>query len=439
MNLERNILSYLIDNPKTIGIALDTINEHCFNEYQNKLIFNAISELYKKDTPIDVFSVTDFDNKIKDMEYFDLTNHVLTNNDNLTMHLELLRAEGIRKQFKEIATKGISDIDNSISETEILNNTLKQLNDLHTFGSSKQIKSINASLEAIKQQIIDAKNGKGSPYAIGIDEVDNSFSFAASDLVLIGARPAMGKTAFVVSVFNYALYKGQRPVLFSLEMSTEQILLRMLSERMLTQSWRIKQGVCDFNEYDKHQQELVNLNPIIIDDCFTIDEIEAQLTKQSYLGSRIAFIDYLGLITPNKAQTREQEVSQMTRRLKMLAKKLNIPIVLLSQLSRAVEQRSNKRPMLSDLRDSGGIEQDADSVLFLYRDEYYGVFEADYGSTVDKAEVIVSKNRHGMVGTYVVDFIKDYTSFPNKLSKVKTKDIQEYYEQTSGLTANLDF
>jgi replicative DNA helicase len=439
MNLERNILSYLIDNPKIIGIALDTINEHCFNEYQNRLIFNAISELYKKDTPIDVFSVTDFDNKIKDMEYFDLTNHVLTNNDNLTMHLELLRAEGIRKQFKEIATKGISDIDNSISETEILNNTLKQLNDLHTFGSSKQIKSINASLEAIKQQIIDAKNGKGSPYAIGIDEVDNSFSFAASDLVLIGARPAMGKTAFVVSVFNYALYKGQRPVLFSLEMSTEQILLRMLSERMLTQSWRIKQGVCDLNEYDKHQQELVNLNPIIIDDCFTIDEIEAQLTKQSYLGCKIAFIDYLGLITPNKAQTREQEVSQMTRRLKMLAKKLNIPIVLLSQLSRAVEQRSNKRPMLSDLRDSGGIEQDADSVLFLYRDEYYGVFEADYGSTVDKAEVIVSKNRHGMVGTYVVDFIKDYTSFPNKLSKVKTKDIQEYYEQTSGLTANLDF
>lgn len=441
MNLEKNILSFLADNPKKIGVALDTINEHCFNDNQCKLIFKAITGLYKKDKLIDVFSVTEYDSKIKDIEYFDLSNHVLTTHENLTMHLELLRAEGIRKQYKEIATKGISDIDNSISETEILNSTLKQLNDLHTFGSSKQIKSINICLDTIKQQIVDAKNGKSSPYAIGIESVDKLYSFAASDLVLIGARPAMGKTAFVVSVFNYALHKGQRPVLFSLEMSTEQILLRMLSERLQTQSWQMKQGVCDLEQYTKHQAELINLNPIIVDDCFTIDEIEAQLTKQSYLGSKIAFIDYLGLIVPNKAQTREQEVSQMTRRLKMLAKKLNMPIVLLSQLSRAVENRSNKRPMLSDLRDSGGIEQDADSVMFLYRDEYYGIFDAEYGSTVDKAEVIVAKNRHGMTGTAVVDFIKEYTSFPNRITNTKTKqdDIQHYYEKTNSITANINF
>jgi replicative DNA helicase len=177
--------------------------------------------------------------------------------------------------------------------------------------------------------------------------------------------------------------------------------------------------------------------PVIIDNCFKIDEIEAQVNKQYNLGSRIAFIDYLGLINPPKAQSREQEVSQITRRLKMLAKKLNIPIVLLSQLSRAVENRTNKRPMLSDLRDSGGVEQDADSVMFLYRDEYYGIFENDQGSTVDKAEIIIAKNRHGMVGTAVVDFIKEYTSFPNKLI-TKTREIDDYYERNA-IAPNLEF
>jgi replicative DNA helicase len=186
--------------------------------------------------------------------------------------------------------------------------------------------------------------------------------------------------------------------------------------------------------------EIKESNLLMVDNCFKLDEIEAVINKHYNLGSKLVVIDYLGLINPPKAQSREQEVSQTTRRLKMLAKKLNITIVLLSQLSRAVEQRSNKRPMLSDLRDSGGIEQDADSVLFLYRDEYYGIFENDYGSTIDKAEVIIAKNRHGAVGTANVTFIKDFTSFPNKLNKQQS--ILDTYEQSNNYrieSPNLDF
>lgn len=437
MNLEKNILSYLVDNPDKILEATEYINDQCFQDYQCRLIWCAILELNNQNKVVDVFSVTNLNPNINENTFFSLSNETSTNDATLTMHLELLRAESVRNQFKEITIKALNEISKPVNESETLTNTIKELNDLYTFGSSRQIKSISISLEQIKQQIIDAKNGKGNPYSVGIENVDKIFSFAASDLVLIGARPAMGKTAFIVSMFNYALSRGMKPCLFSLEMSTEQILLRMLSERMQTQSWRMKQGVCDLTQFDKHRIELTNFNPLIIDDCFKIDEIEAQVNKQYNLGSKIAFIDYLGLINPPKAQSREQEVSQITRRLKMLAKKLNIPIVLLSQLSRAVENRTNKRPMLSDLRDSGGIEQDADSVLFLYRDEYYNIFENDFGSTVDKAEVIIAKNRHGMVGTAVVDFIKDYTSFPNKIT-TNDKQIQEYYERNT-IPNNLDF
>jgi replicative DNA helicase len=437
MNLEKNILSYLVDNTDKILEATEYLNEQCFQDHQCRLIWCAILELNNQNKAIDVFSVTKLNPNIKELAFFSLSNDTLTDDTTLTMHLELLRAESVRNQFKEITTKALHEIDKPINEAETLTNTIKELNELYTFGSNKQVKTINNSLEEIKQQIIDAKNGVSNAYNVGIEAVDKIYSFAPSDLVLIGARPAMGKTALLVSMFNYALYKGKKPCMFSLEMSTEQILLRMLSERLQTQSWKMKQGVCDMAMFEKHQQEINNMMPVIIDNCFKIDEIEAQVNKQYNLGSRIAFIDYLGLINPPKAQSREQEVSQITRRLKMLAKKLNIPIVLLSQLSRAVENRTNKRPMLSDLRDSGGVEQDADSVMFLYRDEYYGIFENDQGSTVDKAEIIIAKNRHGMVGTAVVDFIKEYTSFPNKLI-TKTREIDDYYERNA-IAPNLEF
>jgi replicative DNA helicase len=438
--LEENILSYLLENQKKIGEASEVINAQCFTDYKNETLFNAFLDLFNHSTNIDYYSLYKSGLNVPENHFFGLSNYIQTTDENFLEHLDLLKSIGIRKQFTEILTKAPLKLNETISETEAINEVVKELSELHTFGTNKQQETIETHLNTIKHKIKEAMVGRYSGLQIGIDEVDKIYTFDLSDLVLIGARPAMGKTAFAMSIYNYAQHKGLKPLFVSLEMSVEQLLLRLLSEKLQTQSWRMKQGVCDLEQYDMVANEIKESNLLMVDNCFKLDEIEAVINKHYNLGSKLVVIDYLGLINPPKAQSREQEVSQTTRRLKMLAKKLNITIVLLSQLSRAVEQRSNKRPMLSDLRDSGGIEQDADSVLFLYRDEYYGIFENDYGSTIDKAEVIIAKNRHGAVGTANVTFIKDFTSFPNKLNKQQS--ILDTYEQSNNYrieSPNLDF
>jgi replicative DNA helicase len=438
-HLEENILSYLLENQSKIGEASEVINSECFTDVKNATLFNAFLDLFNHSVNIDYYSLYKNGLNVPENHFYGLSNHIKTTDENFEQHLELLKSIGIRKQFSEILTKAPLKLNATISETEAINEVVKELSELHTFGINKHSDTVETHLNNIKHKIKEAMVGRFKGLHIGINEVDKIYSFDYSDLVLIGARPAMGKTAFAMSIFNYAQHNNLRPLFISLEMSTEQLLLRMLSERLKTQSYQLKQGVCNLELYDKYSREITEQDPQIIDNAFKLDEIEATINKQYNLGTRLVIIDYLGLINPPKAQSREQEVSQTTRRLKMLAKKLNIPIILLSQLSRAVENRSNKRPMLSDLRDSGGIEQDADSVLFLYRDEYYGIFENEYGSTVDKAEVIIAKNRHGAVGTANVDFIKDYTSFTNKLNKEQS--IQSYYEQSNRIIIepNLDF
>jgi len=439
-HLEENILSYLLENQNKIGEASEVINAQCFTDYKNETLFNAFLDLFNHSTNIDYYTLYKNGLNVPENHFFGLSNYIQTTDENFLEHLDLLKSIGIRKQFTEILTKAPLKFKETTSETEAINEVVKELSELHTFGTNKQQETIETHLNTIKHKIKEAMVGRYSGLQIGIDEVDKIYTFDLSDLVLIGARPAMGKTAFAMAIYNYAQHKGLKPLFVSLEMSVEQLLLRLLSEKLQTQSWRMKQGVCDLDDYDRAAEEIKQSNLLMVDNCFKLDEIEAVINKHYNLGSRLVVIDYLGLINPPKAQSREQEVSQTTRRSKMLAKKLNITIVLLSQLSRAVEQRSNKRPMLSDLRDSGGIEQDADSVLFLYRDEYYGIFENDLGSTIDKAEVIIAKNRHGAVGTAQVSFIKDYTSFPNKLTKQKS--ILDSYEQSNSYridSPNLDF
>lgn len=244
-----------------------------------------------------------------------------------------------------------------------------------------------------------------------------------SDLIIIAARPSMGKTAFAMNIAEHVAIDLQRPTLvFSLEMSSEQIGLRMLCSKGMLNSKRLRMGEGDDSDWDRIMKlsDYISSSPLIINDTGALSISEVQRIareEKSKHGIELIVIDYIQLMSgENKRDGRTQEVSEISRGLKAMAKELNVPVIALSQLSRAVESRVSKRPMLSDLRESGSIEQDADVVMFLYREAYYkkdedGVTDEDMDAVRDKAQVIISKNRNGEIGDVNLKFIGSYTKF----------------------------
>jgi replicative DNA helicase len=244
----------------------------------------------------------------------------------------------------------------------------------------------------------------------GLDRV--LVGLGKSDLVLVGARPGMGKTSFAVNLATYAATTTKKSVcIFSLEMSAEQLITRVMSSEALIDSYRLRSGELNDEDWDKlaHAASRLSECEILIDDTtgITVTGMKAKLRRVKNLG--MVVIDYLQLMqSDRRIDNRVQEVAEISRGLKLLAKELQVPVICCAQLSRGPESRTDKRPMLSDLRDSGAIEQDADIVLFLYRDEYYKT-EKDEPQNV--AEVIVAKNRHGSTGNVKMGWFGQYTKF----------------------------
>ena len=252
----------------------------------------------------------------------------------------------------------------------------------------------------------------------GFSEVDyKTAGFHGSDLILIAARPAMGKSAFALNIATNAATKANVPVaIFSLEMSKEQMVNRMLCSEAMVDSNKVRTGKLEEDDWVKLAETIGPLSEaeIYIDDTpgISVMEIRAKCRKlklEKNIG--MVVIDYLQLVqgSSKRLGSREQEISEISRSLKILAKELNVPVIALSQLSRAVEQRPDHRPMLSDLRESGAIEQDADIVMFLYRDDYYN----EDSEKKDIAEVIISKHRAGSTGTVELLWLGNYTKFVN--------------------------
>ena len=232
-----------------------------------------------------------------------------------------------------------------------------------------------------------------------------------SDLVLVGARPGMGKTSFCLNVASNIARSSRKAVaIFSLEMSAEQLVSRMLSSEALIESTAMRSGMLTADDWNKLAQASSYLSEcdILIDDTtgITVTGMKAKLRRVKNLG--LVVVDYLGLMqSDRKIDNRVNEVAEISRNLKVLAKELNVPVICCAQLSRGPESRTDKRPMLSDLRDSGAIEQDADVVLFLYRDEYYN----NDPEKQNTAEIIIAKNRHGSTGNVPVGWFGQYTKF----------------------------
>ena len=250
----------------------------------------------------------------------------------------------------------------------------------------------------------------------GLDKITTGLH--EDNLIILAARPAMGKTALALNIAKHVAVNENKPaVIFSLEMGAEDLIERMVASEGMVPAYHLKTGNLSTDEWGRLVQAQSNLYnaPIFVNDTagIRISEIRSNARKlaQEMGGLGIIIIDYLQLITGSKGENRQQIVSEISRELKILAKDLKVPVIALSQLSRAVEQRQEKRPMLSDLRESGSIEQDADIVAFLYREAYYQKEQADSQESNNVTELILEKNRHGSLGTVKLYFHKEYTKF----------------------------
>jgi replicative DNA helicase len=393
-----------------------------------------MEELFAKSQAIDLLTVHEALKKngileeIGGVSYLvDLSNKV-SSSANIEFHARIIAQKFIQRELIKVSTQVIKNsYEDTMDVLEILDEAEKGLysitdENLNTGYESLQTLVIKAQKEI---EAISQRGGELTGVPTGFRDLDKMTNgWQSSDLIIIAARPAMGKTAFTLSMAKNAAKAGKAVVIFSLEMASTQIAQRIMSGESEVNSTKLRNGQLDDSEWKRlHAATDVLSNlPIYIDDtpAINIFELRAKCRRlKQNAGIELIIIDYLQLMTgaPNdKRGNREQEISSISRALKGLAKELHVPVIALSQLSRAVETRGGeKRPQLSDLRESGAIEQDADIVTFLYRPAYYALEEGgDYDGPRDLAEVIVSKHRNGGLGTVNLKFIGEYVKFDNR-------------------------
>lgn len=435
VEVEEAVLGALMLERDAITIVLEILESDSFYKDEHKEIYSAIRQLFQKSQPIDLLTVTNELRAAGKLEFAggafyisELTNRV-SSAANIEYHARIVAQKYILRRLIEITTDIQRDAYDETSDVfDILDKAEKDL-----FGITEQnLRNATDPMgslitRAIKQieEIRDKPEGlSGIPS--GFSDLDRITSgFQRSDLIIVAARPGMGKTSFVMSLARNAAVNFSKPVaVFSLEMSSIQLVLRLISSEAEIDATKLKNG--DLVEYEWQQlhSKIAKLSdaPIYIDDtpALNVFELRAKCRRlKAQYGIEMVIIDYLQLMGGNKDGkqnfNREQEISTISRSLKGLAKELNIPVIALSQLSRQVEQRGGvKRPILSDLRESGSIEQDADQVFFIYRPEYYNLTEDEEGNpTAGIAEIIIAKNRHGSTQTVPLRFIGKYARFGN--------------------------
>jgi len=424
---EQAVLGSMLTDKDAVIAAMETLKPDSFYREDDKAIYEAMQNLYNRAEPIDLITLK---NELETMSKLDQVGG-----------LEYLANLPEKAPTSANVQKYISIVE----EKSMLRNLIKTANELIDLGYS-QTEDVEDIMDHAEKKIFDImqnKNQKGySPIKdvlvdsftkleelynrkqhitgvpTGFTDLDyRTAGLHGSELILLAARPAMGKTAFVLNIAANAALRGKTGVaIFSLEMSKDQLVNRMLCSEAMVDSNKMRTGKLEEDDWTKLASAIGPLSEsdIYIDDTpgITVMEIRTKCRKlklEKNIG--LVVIDYLQLITGNskKGGSREQEISEISRSLKILAKELNVPVIALSQLSRAVEQRPDHRPMLSDLRESGAIEQDADIVMFLYRDDVYN----KESEKKDIAEVIIAKQRGGSTGTVDLLWMGNYTKFVN--------------------------
>lgn len=435
IDLEEAVLGALMLEKDALSSVIDILKPEIFYQEAHQKIFEAIHLLFQKSKPVDILTVTAELRQLGTLEmvggaYYitNLTNRVASA-ANIEFHARIISQKYIQRELIRISTEIINNAYEDTTDIfDLLDHAEKNLFDIaqnnlrrDTQKMDEIIKQSLATLEELRTKT-DGLTGVPSGFT-GLDRITGGWQ--KSDLVIIAARPAMGKTAFVLSCARNAAVDFKKPVVvFSLEMSSVQLVNRLISGETEIEQEKIRKGNLAEWEWQQLHSKIGRLTeaPLLIDDtpALNIFEFRAKCRRlKSQYDIQMVIVDYLQLMhgkgEGKGGGNREQEIGSISRALKSVAKEIDIPVLALSQLSRAVESRpglNGKRPQLSDLRESGSIEQDADMVLFLYRPEYYGLMEDEQGrSQAGIGEVIIAKHRNGETGIVPLRFIGKYVKF----------------------------
>lgn len=417
-NNEQALLSCLLKKGDLIKeVALQV--EH-FESLPNKKIFEAMRQLEKKNIPIDIVSVNMEIGQevifIGGYQYLSDLFNIMTQEENFKTYEKFILQEFKIRRTKELMN--LTEI-NTPRDIEKLESLLAEVNELMEQGQESEF-DLDETLYELNKKVETVKEGF-SGVATGYTELDNLLDgLSEEELIILGARPSVGKTAFALGITSNVCAADQFVTFFSLEMSDESLLTRMICTIGNIDSMKIKNAIkrfddSDWTKYTKAQGIVSNFkkNLYIVDQSnVKVQDIRSKVKQniRKHPDKRhVVIIDYLTLIQGSGRKDRHLEVGEITRSLKKMARELKVSVLLLAQLNRGVEQRRDKRPMLSDLRDSGEIEQDADKILFLHRDDYYDS-ETENKNII---EVIVAKNRNGSLGVANLAFVKEYNKFLN--------------------------
>ncbi|MCI5587527.1 MAG: replicative DNA helicase [Lachnospiraceae bacterium] len=426
---ERAVIGSMIMDSDAILICSEMLVSDDFYQGQYGVIFDAIVEMYKSGIGTDLVTIQEklrekeVPPELSSVEFIGELIGSVPTSANVKNYAKIVHDKSVLRKLIKVTERIAGECyTDKTPLDEILDDTEKSIFDVMQNRGGSEFEPIRDVVLRTLDSIEKAAKQKGHITGLetGFRDLDyKTAGLQKSDLILIAARPAMGKTAFVLNIAEYvALHSKSTIAMFSLEMSKEQLVKRMLSMNSHVDSQKIRTGNLEDEDWDKlvgSVRKIGNSN-LVIDDTsgITAAELRSKCRKLKIeKGLDLVIIDYLQLMSGSgkrRSENRQQEISEISRSLKVMARELNVPVIALSQLSRAVEQRPDKKPLLSDLRESGAIEQDADMVMFLYRDEYYNPETTEEKGV---AEVIIAKQRSGPTGSVKLAWLAQYTKFGN--------------------------
>lgn len=427
---EKCVLGSMLMDADAIVVAVGQLIPEDFYYKRNQMLFTAMSRLYAENSPVDIITVKErceelgYPEEVADLENIRQLITLVPTSANIKQYVQVVRDKSTLRHLIDTSERIANDAYLGNMETEELFEQTER--DLFQFLQNRRGTDEIVPIQQVVMQAIDnlelAMKTEGNITGVptGFIDLDNMLTgLHGSELILVAARPAMGKTAFVLNIAAYACFRKRIPVaVFSLEMGKEQLVTRMMAMESLVDSQKIRTGDMNTEDLEKVMEAAnqIAMSPLMIDDTpgITVAEVRAKCRKMKQQNGDLGLIiiDYLQLMSGGRRiESRQQEVAEISRSLKGLAKELDVPIIALSQLSRAVEARDDHKPRMSDLRESGSIEQDADVVMFIYRDEYYN---PDTTTKPGTAEIIIGKQRSGATGSVDLIWLGQYTKFANK-------------------------
>lgn len=431
LDVEQAVLCGMILDKEAIAKAIENIDETFFYRDAHRVIYVAITTLFDNHEAVDLLTLTEILKKQETLDQaggaYNLAEiaNVVPSSANIEYHLNIVKEKALARKLINACTEIVND---SYEQTrdieELLDKAERSIFEISENRLRKGFESVNPLLHSTFEQIEELYHGSrtgitGTPS--GFKKLDElTAGFQKSDFIVVAGRPSMGKTAFALNLARYAAVEHKIPVgIFSLEMAAEALVLRLLCTEAMINQTNVRTGKLSADELKRMAQHVGVLGeaPIYIDDSAGLNILQLRSKARRLVAEKniqMFIVDYMQLMESSKEENRQQEITKISRSLKSLAKELKVPVIALSQLSRAVETRDKThRPQLSDLRESGAIEQDADVVMFVYRPEYYNIkeFEDTREPTYNKCEIIIGKQRNGPTGGIKLNFLKEFGKF----------------------------